>query len=254
MSNSINRRNLFQLSGAAVGSAFVGAAVPGSAQAPLTRPLRLGFVGVGDRGSYHLDIALGMDSIEVPAICDINPAVLHRAKSWIEETGIDDLYDYIVFDCPPATKIVSQNAIAASHGYIIPVVPEAVMERGAPHLHEMIRTGIDRSLKALAQLGDRRRVHIPDTQLVGVVVTRIQTAGGRSGYTNDHTQHLSSLKRQWGNQLIEPYIVQGTGVSQSLSDGVPVYDRDTTQNVGGRNLHNQFKDVTEELRRRIDVL
>lgn len=173
---------------------------------------------------------------------------------WIEETGIDDLYDYIVFDCPPATKIVSQNAIAASHGYIIPVVPEAVMERGAPHLHEMIRTGIDRSLKALAQLGDRRRVHIPDTQLVGVVVTRIQTAGGRSGYTNDHTQHLSSLKRQWGNQLIEPYIVQGTGVSQSLSDGVPVYDRDTTQNVGGRNLHNQFKDVTEELRRRIDVL
>lgn len=61
-------------------------------------------------------------------------------------------------------------------------------------------------------------------------------------------------ERQWGNQLIEPYIVQGTGVSQSLSDGVPVYDRDTTQNVGGRNLHNQFKDVTEELRRRIDVL
>ena len=173
---------------------------------------------------------------------------------WIEETGVDDLYDYILFDCPPATKIVSQNAIAASHGYIIPVVPEAVMERGAPHLHEMIRTGIDRSLKELAERGDPRQVHVPDTQLVGVVVTRIQTAGGRSGYTNDHTQHLSSLRKRWADKLIEPYIVQGTGVSQALSDGVPVYDRDTTQNVGRRSLHTQFKDMTQELKRIIDDL
>lgn len=51
---------------------------------------------------------------------------------WIEETNVDEKYDYIIFDCPPATKIVSQNAIAASHGYVVPVVPEAVMERGAP--------------------------------------------------------------------------------------------------------------------------
>jgi hypothetical protein len=31
------------------------------------RPIRLGFVGVGDRGSYHLDVCLGMDSVEVGA-------------------------------------------------------------------------------------------------------------------------------------------------------------------------------------------
>ena len=173
---------------------------------------------------------------------------------WIEETGIDDLYDYIIFDCPPATKIVSQNAIAASHGYIIPVVPEAVMERGAPHLHEMIRTGIDRSLNALAAMGEPRRSHVPDTKLVGVVVTRIQTAGGSSGYTNDHTQHLSSLRRQWGNKLVKTYVVQGTGVSQALADGVPVYDRDTTQNVGRRGLDRQFSSVTDELKTRIDNL
>ncbi len=68
------------MSGAALATA------PAKAQR-LTRPVRLGFVGVGDRGSYHLDIALAMDGIEVPAVCDINPAVLHRAKTWIEEAG-----------------------------------------------------------------------------------------------------------------------------------------------------------------------
>ena len=56
---------------------------------------------------------------------------------WIEGTRkirVDDEYDYVIFDCPPATKIVSQNAIAASHGYIVPVIPEAVMQFGLPHL------------------------------------------------------------------------------------------------------------------------
>jgi len=49
--------------------------------------LRIGFVGVGDRGSYHLDAALGIEGIEVPAICDIDTAYLYRAKRWIEGSG-----------------------------------------------------------------------------------------------------------------------------------------------------------------------
>jgi predicted dehydrogenase len=59
------------------------------------RPLRVGFVGVGDRGSAHMDIALGTDSVEVPALCDISPWYLQRAKSWVEESGkpTPDLYD-----------------------------------------------------------------------------------------------------------------------------------------------------------------
>ena len=171
---------------------------------------------------------------------------------WIEETGIDNKYDYIIFDCPPATKIVSQNAIAASHGYLIPVIPEAVMERGAPHLRDMMQSGIDTRLKALAAMGEERAVYVPDTELIGLVITRIQAA--RGGYTNDHSQHLRSLERRWGNALIEPYILQGTGVSEALSAGLPVYNRWNTQNVGGRNLHEQFIDLTGEVKNRIDAL
>ena len=173
---------------------------------------------------------------------------------WLELAEVDNRYDYIIFDCPPATKIVSQNAIAASHGYIIPVVPEAVMERGAPHLHQMVRTGIDGKLKALAAMGEHRAMFVPDTQLICLVITRIQTSGGHSGYTNDHTQHLRSLEKYWGDALAKPYIVQGTGLSQALADGVPVYDRSLTQNVGGRGLHWQYKKLTKELKRRIDAL
>ena len=171
---------------------------------------------------------------------------------WIEETEIDEDYDYIIFDCPPATKIVSQNAVAASHGYIIPVVPEAVMERGAPHLQDMIRTGIDERLKTLAPWGDDRPAHVRDTALVGLAITRIQPA--RGGYTIDHRQQLTSLRRRWGAALMEPYIGQGTGVSAALGAGRPVFNYSHTQNIGGRGIDRQYRGLVREIKRRVDTL
>lgn len=157
--------------------------------------------------SHHygtLDIlpaSLELDDIEIDLTASHQGNAIHSEWNkrtlicrWLEEAEIDGLYDYIIFDCPPATKIVSQNAIAASHGYILPVVPEAVMERGAPHLAGMIQNGIDVRLKALAALGTPRLVHVPDTKLVGLAITRIKTHGpAQSGYIDDHTTHLASL-------------------------------------------------------------
>ena len=91
MGKEFNRRDFMGISaGAAAGALVAANARPknAAAQTPLNRPVRLGFVGVGDRGSYHLDIALGIEGVEIPAVCDINPAVLNRSKRWIEEAGL----------------------------------------------------------------------------------------------------------------------------------------------------------------------
>lgn len=91
---SYNRRDFVKLSGSALGGlALANTSVP--SEAALSKPpsrddadtIRLGFVGVGDRGSYHLDVALGIPGVEVPALCDIDPSYLHRAKRWVEEAG-----------------------------------------------------------------------------------------------------------------------------------------------------------------------
>ena len=58
-----------------------------SASAPPERTLRIGFVGVGNRGSYHLDCALGIEGVEVPAVCEVKEDRLERAKNWVEEAG-----------------------------------------------------------------------------------------------------------------------------------------------------------------------
>nr|MBI1231902.1 twin-arginine translocation signal domain-containing protein [Cytophagales bacterium] len=86
-----NRRDFLKLSSLVLGGLGIGSAFAPVHARPSTlnirQPLRLGFVGIGGRGSYHLDTALGIDGVVVPAICDINTKNLYRAKRWVEESG-----------------------------------------------------------------------------------------------------------------------------------------------------------------------
>jgi len=178
---------------------------------------------------------------------------------WVDSTSVDEDYDYIIIDCPPATKLVTQNAIAVSHGYIIPVIPEAVIIRGVPHLRQLLSNRIDARLRMLADFarnndyGDRLS-YVAPTKLIGIVVTRIQTSGGYSGYTNDHTEHLRTMESQWGSDMVNPYIVQGVGVSESLRAGLPVYSRGYHHNVSNRDYINVFQQLTNNLKGLIDQL
>jgi predicted dehydrogenase len=87
MSSELDRRDFLRIStvsaaGLALSRNSLGEQTPSSG-----KPIRLGFVGVGNRGSYHLDCALGMEGVEVVAVCDIDDTALYRAKRWIEEAG-----------------------------------------------------------------------------------------------------------------------------------------------------------------------
>jgi hypothetical protein len=85
MCNEMDRREFLKRSSASVaGLAMAGAVF--AEQAP-SSSIKLGFVGIGGRGSYHLDCALGMEGVEVAALCDIDDQALYRAKRWVEEAG-----------------------------------------------------------------------------------------------------------------------------------------------------------------------
>ncbi|NQT83755.1 Gfo/Idh/MocA family oxidoreductase [bacterium] len=82
MENRLSRRHFLRL-GIAAG---VAAGFPRSVRTNSSSgPTRLGFIGVGGRGTYLLRLALGIKEVEVVAICDINESHLRRAQNIVQE-------------------------------------------------------------------------------------------------------------------------------------------------------------------------
>ncbi|MGQ9574153.1 MAG: Gfo/Idh/MocA family protein [Thermoguttaceae bacterium] len=78
MNDQIHRRELLRLgaAGGLAGFASELTAAPAAEEKP--RPIRIGVIGVGSRGTYLLSLALAAGA-EVPALCDIKPPHLSRA-------------------------------------------------------------------------------------------------------------------------------------------------------------------------------
>jgi predicted dehydrogenase len=85
MSSDLDRRDFLNISAASLAGMALSPESLGAQAASSGKPVRLGFVGVGNRGSYHLDCALGIEGVEVIAVCDIDDKALYRAKRWVEE-------------------------------------------------------------------------------------------------------------------------------------------------------------------------
>lgn len=80
-----DRRQFIGAGGAAIlGSAF---ASPRRAEAAEGRTVRIGFVGVGNRGSVHVNNIAKIPGTTVTAICDIKPEHLERARKTIAAAG-----------------------------------------------------------------------------------------------------------------------------------------------------------------------
>ncbi len=88
MGDNFDRRDFLKISSASLaGMAMAGYGMAGQAAAQSGKAVKLGFVGIGGRGSYHLDCALGMEGVDVVAVCDIDDNALFKAKRWVEESG-----------------------------------------------------------------------------------------------------------------------------------------------------------------------
>jgi chromosome partitioning protein len=176
---------------------------------------------------------------------------------WLDNINAQETYDYVIFDCPPATKIVSQNALAASNCYVIPVIPEDISSRGVTHFRNLVQTKIDDKLvflKQNARVSDADTPHnyVATTRLAGIAPFMSRPAGrAASGLTNIHTEQLAALRRQWGADVLSTDARYYTGIAEAVNAGWPVW------NWPGRNVsprvRNMMRGVCTELKTRIDA-
>ena len=155
---------------------------------------------------------------------------------WLDSVNADNEYDYVIFDCPPATKLVSQNAIAASDYFVVPAIPDDLSTRGLAHFLGLVTNRINGKLEYLRNAApiadaDVPRNYVKETKLAAIVPYMAKSAGrATSGLTNIHTRHIRILNSDWPGAVVSR-VKHMTGVPESLADGWPVWNHVTTQNI-----------------------
>jgi predicted dehydrogenase len=82
----LDRRDFLKVGTIAAGVALA-SPTRGSALVDDVKPVRIGCVGVGGRGTGLLGVLLGMRGVEIPAVCDIDPAAATRAQELTVRSG-----------------------------------------------------------------------------------------------------------------------------------------------------------------------
>jgi chromosome partitioning protein len=178
--------------------------------------------------------------------------------SWLDAIDAEKNYDYVLFDCPPATKIVSQNALSCSDCFIIPVIPDELSSRGVTHFANLVKTKIDDKLdylrtSARVTKDQTPKNYVPGTVMAGIVPYMVKQAGrAASGFTNIHTETLADLRRQWKKAVIDEVGKNYIGVPESVNAGWPVWNY-AGQNATGA-VQTMMSDICKELKTRIDSI
>lgn len=178
-------------------------------------------------------------------------------SSWLDSINAKNIYDYVIIDCPPATKIVSQNALACSNCYIVPVIPDELSSRGVTHFQGLVDQKIDQKLEYLRTSARVAADQTPQNYVAGTSMAAIapflvkQAGRAASGYTNIHTEQLAALRRQWGHAVIGTVGKNYIGIPEAVNAGWPVW-----QYWGAnakRTVKNMMTNICQELKTRIDA-
>ena len=97
------------------------------------------FYGLTEPGLYGVDMLPASDALmdlDLSSIGDrVNGSCL---KDFCDAIREDDVYDYVIFDCPPAFNAASAAALLASDEVIIPIKLDAFSLRGLANVSRQI--------------------------------------------------------------------------------------------------------------------
>lgn len=130
-------------------------------------------------------------------------------------------YDIVICDCPPNLTIPTQNALATSTHYVVPVSPDFLSSLGVALL-------INRIKKLTEDLEH------PISQ-AGIVISRV----GRTSYFRQQT--IEAIRKQFGDAVFQTVIKERTRVSEATAKNRPIFE------MGDGEASAEFSGVSEEL-------
>lgn len=137
---------------------------------------------------------------------------------------VDDEYDFVLIDCPPALSLLTLNGLCAAHGVVIPMQCEYFALEGLSDLVNTIKqvhANLNRELKVIGllrvmfdpritlqqQVSDQLQAHFGDKVFDAVIPRNVRLAEapsyGLPGVVFDRNSRGAQAYLQFGAEMID---------------------------------------------------
>ncbi|WP_077369279.1 ParA family protein [Anaerosalibacter sp. Marseille-P3206] len=149
-----------------------------------------------------------------------------RLKRALER--VEEIYDFILIDCPPSLGILSINALTASESVLVPIQCEYYALEGVSQLVDTIKL-VKKSLN-------------PNLDIEGVVLSMFD------GRTNLSIQVVDEVKKYFRGKVYTTIIPRNVRLAEAPSHGISVIDYDPKSKGAEAymDLAEEFLELSEE--------
>ena len=158
---------------------------------------------------------------------DLAAAIARELKLRKAVAPVLDQYEIVVCDCPPNLTIPTQNALALSSYYLVPISPDYLSGLGVGLLIGRVK-----------QLSEDLQNPI---KLVGIVISRV----GRPAQHRAET--VEALRQAFGNSVFETQITERVRVSEAAAKKRPIFE------MGDLAASREFEAISAAILERMGV-
>ena len=130
-----------------------------------------------------------------------------RLENALKTAETENLFDFILIDCPPSLGLVTINALTAADTVLIPIQCEFFALEGLSQLTNTVK--------------QVKKVYNPQLDIEGVLITMFD------GRLNLTMQVLAEVKKYFASKTFKAVIPRNVRISEAPSHGKPInyYDR-----------------------------
>lgn len=153
-------------------------------------------------------------------------------------------YDYILVDCPPNIYLMTQNALVASHWYVVTTIPEYLSTIGLRILDRKVNE-IGAKVIEVSRLAGVDDVGVAEWG--GIIFVKLRIGG--TMVTQQHYGQMADIQQRFPALCFEPHTTELIGYSEAAAARLPIWLTDSA-NARRAATKMEYEDITEEFLRR----
>ena len=167
--------------------------------------------------------------LSVSGISGSRPLIL---KTFIERSGLNEIYDFIIIDCPPTLGLLVVNTLCASGGVMVPFRPDEFSKKGLNHLYDVLDDIEDMGVAQIPEI----LAHIPNL-----------VDGRRKQEVNDLSRIEDHLNEEWDGdfKMVSPFYNRSQLV-RSQSQRKSVFDYQSKEFQPLQKQFNELASIMKE--------